>query len=46
VPEAPSDNESFHYVESVQKWKFFYHRRLALEREMSKESLDSKEVMS
>ena len=45
VPEAPLDNISFHFVESVQKWKFLYQRRLALERELSKEELECKEVM-
>jgi len=45
VPKAPFDNISFHYVESVQKWKFVYQRRLALKIELIKEALECKEVM-
>ena len=32
VPEVPIDNISFHSVENVEKWKYVYQRRLALER--------------
>ncbi|XP_050889545.1 uncharacterized protein LOC127094811 [Lathyrus oleraceus] len=46
VPEVPIDNISFHYVENVEKWKFVYQRRLALERELGKDALECKEVVS
>lgn len=29
IPYVPLDNVSFHYEESVSKWKFIYNRRLA-----------------
>ncbi|KAK2436426.1 hypothetical protein QL285_021421 [Trifolium repens] len=45
VPEVPMDNVSFHFSNSAAKWKFVYHRRLALERELSDEALECKEVM-
>ncbi|WJX73083.1 hypothetical protein P8452_56904 [Trifolium repens] len=32
VPDVPMDNVSFHFIDSAAKWKFVYHRRLALER--------------
>lgn len=28
VPTAPMDNVSFHFEESVLKWKFVYHQRV------------------
>lgn len=37
VPTSPLDNVSFHFEESVLKWKFVYQRRIALEMELSKE---------
>lgn len=40
------DKISFHYVENVEKWKFVYQRRLALERELRKDALECKEVVS
>ncbi|KAK2456352.1 hypothetical protein QL285_003726 [Trifolium repens] len=45
VPEVPMDNVSFHFSNNAAKWKFVYHRRLALERELSDEALECKEVM-
>ncbi|KAK2443855.1 hypothetical protein QL285_014924 [Trifolium repens] len=45
IPDVPMDNVSFHFSKSAAKWKFVYHRRLALERELSDEALECKEVM-
>ncbi|KAK2427836.1 hypothetical protein QL285_026392 [Trifolium repens] len=45
IPDVPMDNVSFHFSASAAKWKFIYHRRLALERELSDEALECKEVM-
>ncbi|KAK2451875.1 hypothetical protein QL285_010887 [Trifolium repens] len=46
VPNVPMDNISFHFIESAQKWKFVANRRLALERELSAEALECKEIVS
>ncbi|XP_050915065.1 uncharacterized protein LOC127130024 [Lathyrus oleraceus] len=46
IPKVPIDNISFHYVENVEKWKFIYQRRLALEKELGKDDFECKEVMS
>ncbi|KAK2445369.1 hypothetical protein QL285_016309 [Trifolium repens] len=45
VPDVPMDNISFHFIESAQKWKFVANRRLALERELSDEALEQKEII-
>ncbi|KAK2379925.1 hypothetical protein QL285_067667 [Trifolium repens] len=45
VPDVPMDNVSFHFSASAAKWKFVYHRRLALERDLSEDALECKEVM-
>ncbi|KAK2448870.1 bromodomain-containing protein [Trifolium repens] len=45
IPDVPMDNVSFHFSNSATKWKFVFHRRLALERELSDEALECKEVM-
>lgn len=45
VPEVPIHNISFHSVENVEKWKFVYQRRLALELELGKDAFECKEVM-
>ncbi|KAK2402334.1 hypothetical protein QL285_051864 [Trifolium repens] len=45
VPDVPMDNVSFRFIDSAAKWKFVYHRRLALERELSEEALECKDVM-
>lgn len=39
VPDVPIDNISFHSLENVARWKFVVSRRLALEKELSKEAL-------
>jgi hypothetical protein len=39
------DNISFHSVESSKRWKYVYQRRIALERELSKEGTDLKDIM-
>ncbi|XP_050909774.1 uncharacterized protein LOC127123616 [Lathyrus oleraceus] len=46
IPEVPIDNISFHSIENVEKWKFFYQRRLTLESELGKDAFECKEVMS
>ncbi|XP_050889928.1 uncharacterized protein LOC127095257 [Lathyrus oleraceus] len=46
VLDVPIDNISFHYVENVEKWKFVYQRRLDLERELGKDALECKGVVS
>ncbi|KAK2421808.1 hypothetical protein QL285_032396 [Trifolium repens] len=45
IPDVPMGNVSFHFSNSAAKWKFVYHRRLALERELSDEALECKEVI-
>ncbi|XP_050908208.1 uncharacterized protein LOC127121816 [Lathyrus oleraceus] len=45
VPEVPLDNISFHSVGNVERWKFVYQIRLALEREIGQDALECKEVM-
>ncbi|KAK2434723.1 hypothetical protein QL285_019846 [Trifolium repens] len=45
IPDVPMDNVSFHFSASADKWKFVYHRRLPLERELYDEALECKEVM-
>jgi hypothetical protein len=45
IPSAPMNNISFHYEESVHKWRFVYQRRIAQERELSQEALECKQVM-
>ncbi|XP_058767709.1 uncharacterized protein LOC131641428 [Vicia villosa] len=46
VPEVPIDNISFHYPSSVLRWKFFYQKRLALERELAQNALGYEEIMN
>ncbi|KAK2359714.1 hypothetical protein QL285_085060 [Trifolium repens] len=46
VPDVPMDNISFHFIESAQKWKFVANRRLALEKELSAEALECKEIIA
>ncbi|KAK2430104.1 hypothetical protein QL285_028478 [Trifolium repens] len=46
VPDVPMDNISFHFIESAQKWKYVANRRLALERELSAEALEQKEIIA
>ncbi|XP_050915995.1 uncharacterized protein LOC127131104 [Lathyrus oleraceus] len=45
VPEVPIDNVSFHFPSSVNRWKYVYHKRLALERELTQNTLDCKEIV-
>ncbi|XP_058783705.1 uncharacterized protein LOC131658428 [Vicia villosa] len=45
VPEVPIDNISFHYPSSVNRWKYVYQKRLALEMELAQNALESKEIM-
>jgi len=42
---VPIDKVSFHLPEFSQRWKFIYHRRLAVERELGKETMNIKGVM-
>ncbi|XP_058768816.1 uncharacterized protein LOC131642601 [Vicia villosa] len=46
VPEVPIDNISFHYPSSVLGWKFFYQKRLALERELTQNALEYEQIMN
>ncbi|XP_058775873.1 uncharacterized protein LOC131650164 [Vicia villosa] len=45
VPEVPIDNISFQYPASVNRWKYVYQKRLALERELAQNALECKEIM-
>ncbi|XP_050889833.1 uncharacterized protein LOC127095145 [Lathyrus oleraceus] len=45
IHEVPIDNISFHSVENIEKWKFVYQRRMALERELGKDAFECKEVI-
>ncbi|XP_050915932.1 uncharacterized protein LOC127131031 [Lathyrus oleraceus] len=45
MPEVPTENILFHPVENVEKWKYVYQRRLALERNIGKDVLEYKEVV-
>jgi hypothetical protein len=45
VPDVPMHNVSFHFIDSAVKWKYVYVRRLGLERELSDDTLECKEVI-
>ncbi|XP_050897488.1 uncharacterized protein LOC127104348 [Lathyrus oleraceus] len=45
VPEVPIHNISFHFASSVNRWKYVYQKRLALERELAQNVLDCKDIM-
>jgi hypothetical protein len=45
VPDVPIDGVSFHFIDSVQKWKYVFARRIGLERELSADTLAWKEVI-
>jgi hypothetical protein len=45
VPDVLMDNVSFHFIDSAAKWKYVYARRIGLERELSEETLECKEVI-
>ncbi|XP_050888960.1 uncharacterized protein LOC127094140 [Lathyrus oleraceus] len=45
VPEVPIKNILFHFASSVNRWKYVYQKRLALERELAQNVLEYKEIM-
>ncbi|XP_050885318.1 uncharacterized protein LOC127089525 [Lathyrus oleraceus] len=45
VPKVPIDNISFHFASSVNRWKYVYQKRLALERDLAQNVLDCKDIM-
>ncbi|PNX87357.1 envelope-like protein, partial [Trifolium pratense] len=45
VPYAPLDNVSFHLENGSARWKFVYHRRLALERNLKDDILKCQSVV-
>jgi hypothetical protein len=45
VSAVPTDNISFHYPDYAHRWKYVYHRRLALERELGPDILEINEVV-
>ncbi|KAK2374492.1 hypothetical protein QL285_075449 [Trifolium repens] len=45
VKSVPTDKISFHYPEYSYRWKYIYHRRLALERELGEEAQKVVEVV-
>jgi hypothetical protein len=45
VPDAPMDNVSFHSLAFAHRWNFVFHRRLTLERELSKDAEKNADVM-
>jgi hypothetical protein len=45
VLDVPVDNVYFHFIDSNAKWKYVFARKLALERELSDEALECKEVI-
>ncbi|XP_058745849.1 uncharacterized protein LOC131618699 [Vicia villosa] len=45
IPEVPIDNVSFHYASSVRRWKYVLQKRLAVERELTPNALENKEVL-
>jgi hypothetical protein len=45
VSVVPTDNISFHYPDYAHRWKYVFHRRLALERELGTTVLEIKDVV-
>ncbi|MCI10832.1 envelope-like protein, partial [Trifolium medium] len=45
VPSTPMDNVSFHYETGASRWKYVYNRRLAIERNLSKDFLECQELV-
>ncbi|XP_045791760.1 uncharacterized protein LOC123886487 [Trifolium pratense] len=45
VPSAPLDNVSFHFEDGPTRWKFVFNIRLSVERNLSKDFLQCKELM-
>ena len=46
VANIPIDKVSFHLPKNAQRWKYIFHRRLGLERELGMEAVKMEEVMS
>jgi len=44
IANVPIDKVYFNLLENAQRWKFIYHRRLTLERELGKEALEMQTV--
>jgi hypothetical protein len=42
---VPTDNISFHYPDYAHRWKYVFHKRLALERELGSNILEINEVV-
>ncbi|XP_045791775.1 uncharacterized protein LOC123886504 [Trifolium pratense] len=45
VEEAPSDNISFHRAAFALRWDYIYQRRLAVERELTKDALKCQDIL-
>lgn len=45
VPAVLMDNVSFHSEDSLLKWKYVYHTRIAPKRDLLKEALECSEIM-
>ncbi|PNY16757.1 envelope-like protein, partial [Trifolium pratense] len=45
VPYAPLDNVSFHLENGSTRWKYVYHRRMALERNLKEDVLECQNVV-
>ncbi|XP_058754630.1 uncharacterized protein LOC131627790 [Vicia villosa] len=46
IHEVPIDNVSFHYASSASRWKYVLQKRLDIERELTQNSLENKEVLA
>jgi hypothetical protein len=46
VSNVPIDKVSFHFPENALRWKYIFHRRLAVERELGKEAMEMEQVIS
>ncbi|XP_058786033.1 uncharacterized protein LOC131660743 [Vicia villosa] len=44
IPEVPIDNVSFHYASSASRWKYVLQKRLAVEKELTPNALENKEI--
>lgn len=45
VPDVAIDNISFHHPDNANRWKYVNFKKIALERELSKEALECKDVI-
>ncbi|XP_058756436.1 uncharacterized protein LOC131629672 [Vicia villosa] len=45
IPEIPIDNVSFHYASSASRLKYVLQKRLAVERELTPNALENKEIL-